>query len=76
MPEITKNGDYKLIVFVALFITLAWFTLQIAWVIKLLVVSLLIVYTLHPVVLSFKARLRLPRRLYLPFCSFSCSRSP
>lgn len=60
MPEITKKGAYKLIAFVALLIALAWFTLQIAWVIELLVVSLLIVYTLHPVVLFFKARLRLP----------------
>lgn len=60
MPEITKKGVYKLIAFIGLLIALAWFTLQITWVVKLLVVSLLIVYTLHPVVLYLKARLRLP----------------
>ncbi|HAP32844.1 MAG TPA: hypothetical protein DCQ14_07325, partial [Firmicutes bacterium] len=60
MPELTKKGAYKLIAIVALLITLAWFTLQIAWVVKLLAVSLLIVYALYPVVLFFKARLRLP----------------
>ncbi len=58
MSLLTKNGVYKVIAFVALLLVLIWFTAQITWVIKLLVVSLLIVYVLHPIVGFLKEKLR------------------
>ncbi len=58
-PDLTKHVSYKLILFVALLLLLVWFAVQIAWVLKLLVISLLIVYVLYPMVGVCEARLHL-----------------
>lgn len=63
MSIFTTNGPYRVIAFVALLILLAWFAYHIAWVVKLLVVSLLIVYVLHPIVGLLKERLHLSHAL-------------
>lgn len=72
MSVLTKNGAYKVIAFFALLIFLAWFTAQIVWVLKLLVVSLLIVYVLHPISEFIKNKLSLihPLAVALTFLLF------
>lgn len=59
MSENAKNSSYKIIFVVALLLLLVWFAAQIIWVLKLLVISLLIVYVLYPVVEVFRGRMRL-----------------
>ena len=63
MSILTKNEPYKVIAFVFLLLLLAWFASQIVWVFKLLVVSLLIVYVLHPIVEFLKKNMRLAHTL-------------
>ncbi len=63
MSLLTKNGAHKVVALIALLLLLAWFASQIVWVIKLLVVSLLIVYVLHPIVGYLKEKIRLPHAL-------------
>ena len=67
MSLLSKNGVYKALAFVALLLVLIWFTVQITWVIKLLVVSLLIVYVLHPIVGLLKEKLHFAHTLAVGF---------
>ncbi|MEW5919517.1 MAG: AI-2E family transporter [Bacillota bacterium] len=63
MSELTKNGACKVTAFVALLFLLAWVMAQLIWVLKLLVISLLIVYVLYPIVGFCKVKLRLGHTL-------------
>lgn len=67
MSLLTKNGAYKVIALVALLLLLAWFASQIVWVIKLLVISLLIVYVLHPIVGYLKDKIHIAHALAVVF---------
>ena len=59
MSKQTGTDTYKYIFFVVLLLSFIWFAVQIVWVLKLLLISLLIVYALHPAMEWAETRLRL-----------------
>ncbi len=58
MPEKDWRQYARLILLIAVTIGFIWFVGRISWVIQLAVISLLIVYALHPVVVFLKSYLR------------------